>query len=422
MRDVNGGWLIRYMHANGASFFFICLYLHIAKGLYYGSYKAPRTLVWVVGVIIFIATIATAFMGYTNINSPKSKLYIYKPYKFKLHNFKSSNFYIQKRYMSYSKDITNPESLFNEICIKPEVWWENLDKREIKDEIRNELKNKSGIYIIINKISKNYYVGSAQTNNLYSRFHNHLYTTNKKGSKIVHHAVNKYGLNNFIFAILEYYPFEVNKYNNEELLALETSYISLLLPKYNIMTEAGQFFGYKNKEINFNNKLNLIKLSLSEERKKLLKKIKYIHTKELVLLRNNHLSNISKKRTYDYWTKEGIENISKGSSKIIYLSRDISISKHKLCEFKNINTISHYLCCSTKTIQRSLHLGFIYVPDVFLPFLNQHHIDNNNSIKEFIDQSKLYLYSYKKNKSIKIRASLCNYKHFTKLYISSKLY
>nr|YP_010996297.1 cytochrome b [Saccharomycopsis fibuligera]WPA89478.1 cytochrome b [Saccharomycopsis fibuligera] len=64
MRDVNGGWLIRYMHANGASFFFICLYLHMGKALYYGSYKSPRTLVWVIGVIMFIATMATAFMGY----------------------------------------------------------------------------------------------------------------------------------------------------------------------------------------------------------------------------------------------------------------------------------------------------------------------------------------------------------------------
>lgn len=64
MRDVNAGWLIRYIHANGASFFFICLYLHIGKALYYGSYKAPRTAAWAIGVIIFILTIATAFMGY----------------------------------------------------------------------------------------------------------------------------------------------------------------------------------------------------------------------------------------------------------------------------------------------------------------------------------------------------------------------
>lgn len=63
MRDVQNGWLIRYMHANGASFFFICMYIHIGKGLYYGSYRAPRTLVWIVGVIIFVATMAAAFLG-----------------------------------------------------------------------------------------------------------------------------------------------------------------------------------------------------------------------------------------------------------------------------------------------------------------------------------------------------------------------
>nr|YP_008475112.1 apocytochrome b [Cyberlindnera suaveolens]AGS44417.1 apocytochrome b [Cyberlindnera suaveolens] len=64
MRDVNYGYLIRYIHANGASFFFICMYAHIGKALYYGSYKSPRVLVWVIGVIIFIVTMATAFLGY----------------------------------------------------------------------------------------------------------------------------------------------------------------------------------------------------------------------------------------------------------------------------------------------------------------------------------------------------------------------
>lgn len=64
MRDVNFGWLIRYTHANVASFFFIFVYLHIGKGLYYGSYKSPRILLWSVGVIIFIIMMATAFLGY----------------------------------------------------------------------------------------------------------------------------------------------------------------------------------------------------------------------------------------------------------------------------------------------------------------------------------------------------------------------
>lgn len=64
MRDVNNGWLIRYTHANVASFFFIFVYMHIGRGLYYGSYKSPRILLWSIGVIILILMIGTAFLGY----------------------------------------------------------------------------------------------------------------------------------------------------------------------------------------------------------------------------------------------------------------------------------------------------------------------------------------------------------------------
>ena len=64
-RDVNFGMLLRYMHMNGASFFFIAVYIHIYRGLYYGSYKQPRELLWMFGVVIFLLMMATAFMGYT---------------------------------------------------------------------------------------------------------------------------------------------------------------------------------------------------------------------------------------------------------------------------------------------------------------------------------------------------------------------
>jgi len=64
MRDVNNGWLVRYLHSNTASAFFFLVYLHIGRGLYYGSYKAPRTLVWTIGTVIFILMMATAFLGY----------------------------------------------------------------------------------------------------------------------------------------------------------------------------------------------------------------------------------------------------------------------------------------------------------------------------------------------------------------------
>jgi quinol-cytochrome oxidoreductase complex cytochrome b subunit len=64
MRDVNYGWLIRYLHMNGASMFFIVTFIHIFRGMYYGSYKAPRELLWILGVIILLIMMATAFMGY----------------------------------------------------------------------------------------------------------------------------------------------------------------------------------------------------------------------------------------------------------------------------------------------------------------------------------------------------------------------
>ncbi|MGF1477620.1 MAG: cytochrome bc complex cytochrome b subunit [Geminicoccaceae bacterium] len=64
MRDVNYGWLIRYAHANGASMFFIVVYIHIFRGLYFGSYKQPRELLWMLGVVILVLMMATAFMGY----------------------------------------------------------------------------------------------------------------------------------------------------------------------------------------------------------------------------------------------------------------------------------------------------------------------------------------------------------------------
>ena len=64
MRNVNGGYMLRYLHANGASLFFLAVYIHIFRGLFYGSYKTPREVTWIIGILIFLAMMATAFMGY----------------------------------------------------------------------------------------------------------------------------------------------------------------------------------------------------------------------------------------------------------------------------------------------------------------------------------------------------------------------
>src|SRR5436305_1164917 len=64
VRDVNYGWLLRNLHASGASMFFVAVYIHMFRGLYYGSYKEPREVLWILGVIIYLLMMATGFMGY----------------------------------------------------------------------------------------------------------------------------------------------------------------------------------------------------------------------------------------------------------------------------------------------------------------------------------------------------------------------
>ena len=63
MRDVNYGWLIRYIHSNGASMFFLAVYIHIFRSLFYGSYKSPREIIWIIGIIIYLLMMAAAFIG-----------------------------------------------------------------------------------------------------------------------------------------------------------------------------------------------------------------------------------------------------------------------------------------------------------------------------------------------------------------------
>lgn len=297
MRDVNNGWLIRYLHANTASAFFFLVYLHIGRGIYYGSYKSPRTLTWSIGTIIFIAMIATAFLGY--LHSPKwfninifylcvlSNVFLYilcnkkwikivdkKGYKVKQLKYKVNNVLYNKislfwgptllKYHSgqgssirkYSTNCSGNNSLeisdrlkeiIKELGLNPVYVFENLNLEKTRELVLNVTRGLSGIYMIINKTTKDYYIGSAATNRFYSRFSNHLIYS--RGSKIVKLAVKKYNLENFAFLVLELYPNIVTKENNKELMDLEDKYLKLLLPNYNILTEAGSSFGYKHTEV-----------------------------------------------------------------------------------------------------------------------------------------------------------------------------
>lgn len=249
MRDVNNGWLIRYIHSNTASAFFLIVYFHIGRGLYYGSYMPPRTLVWTIGTIIFIFMMATAFLGY--LHSPKwfnirNKEFIiyHKTNKF-ISIVKRS--YCTNVYSNSFKVSERLETIVNELDLNYIYVYENLNLENTRKLILNNTKGLSGIYMIINKTTKDYYIGSASTNRFYARFCNHVIYL--KGSKIVKLAIKKYDIKNFAFIILDLYPNIVTKENNKELLDLEDKYLKLLVPNYNILTEAGSSFGYKHTEI-----------------------------------------------------------------------------------------------------------------------------------------------------------------------------
>jgi group I intron endonuclease len=282
MRDVNAGWILRYTHANVASFFFIFVYAHIARGLYYSSYKSPRILVWSIGVIILILMMAIAFLGY--VNSPKwingnifnaiFLIIVHFNIKILTRTIKARDSIKSTKYnkldnkltyslnsfkiRSYSTNASSNKgnelscserliSIITELGLSPVFTFENLNLENVRKQIFNEIKGLSGIYMIVNKITKDYYIGSASTDRFYGRFSNHLIYF--RGSKIVKLAVKKYGLSNFAFIILDLYPNIVTKENNKELLNLEDTYLKLLLPNYNILTEAGSSFGYKHTEV-----------------------------------------------------------------------------------------------------------------------------------------------------------------------------
>lgn len=460
MRDVNAGWLIRYIHANGASFFFICLYLHIGKALYYGSYRSPRVLLWTIGVIIFILTMATAFMGYI-LNSPKSfyKILYWSPkatwrlcrqfyskvnklfarntgmstlpvssitrgFNLQQVRFKSKKTFIENNNVAKNNwitsranttDITDPNLILNEIGLKVVKVWDSLDKRETCLNILNEVKNKSGIYLICNKITRNMYVGSASTNKLYTRYRNHLY--NKKGSKLVKKSIEKYGLNNFFYAVIEYYPEIINRYNNKELLKLETYYISLLTPSYNILTEAGNSFGYKHSE----EVLLKMKENYPESNRIRLREWQLSRKNNWTLEERNKLRDIALNRPKDYISIETRNNISLKKSLNINLylnnySHNDSTSQ-LLCNINNINKLANLLCVSYKTIQRAINLGYIYVPNSFIPYLNNNHIDNNDNIISFVRKAnQSTISSDDKNK---FKSRLINLPSHTIIYLKS---
>ncbi len=425
MRDVNNGWLIRYLHSNTASAFFFLVYLHIGRGLYYGSYRAPRTLVWIIGTIIFILMMATAFLGY--LHSPKwfglnlnfsyftiifSLLFTFSFIIFYLDNFNlSKNFLIKftqvisfiilfvcvlfiysnitpsdiicnvsdmnneigtkinnnikkeeiifisvinrykfSTFQCFYKQLNYSSTLCNNLLdtflknnkLKPVYLYENLHLDKMRKTILEDTKNLSGIYLIFNKITGDYYVGSAATNRFYPRFSNHLLYF--KGSKIIKHAVKKYGLSNFAFLVLELFPFIVNKENNKNLLDMEDYYLKSLLPNYNILTEAGSSFGYKHTEID---RIKM-KLNYSIERRERIGKLNRNKKLSLETIEKIRDKALSKKKIF--YSDQALLNMKKKSKPIILYNLDNTV----FGEYPSIVEAAKSINCDSKTIRRAL--------------------------------------------------------------------
>ena len=233
MRDVHYGWLIRYLHANVASFFFIFVYLHIGRGLYYGSYRSPRVLLWSIGVIILVLMMATAFLG---------KLLAQNDDMF-LHTLSIDTISIcSVTPILYSESLKAYLSKRSEIT--PIFTWEGLHLPNIKEIVYPTLKQVAGIYLIVNLVTGQSYIGSAVLGRMHIRFHKHLF--GGTGNKPLWNAVQKYGLENFAFLVIDEIP-DFTSNMNQQLLDLETAYIAAY-GDYNIAREAGNTLGVTHTE------------------------------------------------------------------------------------------------------------------------------------------------------------------------------
>lgn len=340
MRDVNNGWLIRYLHSNTASAFFFLVYLHIGRGLYYASYRAPRTLAWVLGTIILVMMMGIGFLGYQH--SPKwfNNGVIFNSTKYNRTSHKKVRCYSTSSSVNnqYSKIVSE---FLTDKNIKPVFIFEDLRNVNTKDKIKDQTKGLSGVYLILNKITLDFYVGSASTDKLYTRFYRHL--INLTGSKIVKLAVNKYGIDNFVFIVLETFTEKTTVENNKNLLDVEDFYLKSLLPNYNILTEAGSSFGYKHTELD---RIKM-KANYSQERRMFignLNKNKQLSDTTIERIRQSALNRVE-------FSQASLDNLKKAAKPVILYNIE---NNTVFGEYSSITDAALSLNCSQKTIHRAL--------------------------------------------------------------------
>lgn len=231
---------------------------------------------------------------------------------------------------------------FKEKNLNPVYCYENLQLDYTKKKIKSETLDLSGIYLILNKVTLDYYVGSASTNKFYVRFANHLFNYN--GSRIVKAAVKKYKIPEFAFIILELFPELVTKENNKKLLDLEDFYLKSLLPNYNILTEAGSSFGYKHTEIT---RIKMKSNYSIERRIQIgnLNKDKKFNKETIEIMRANAFN-----RKKPFYSEQAILNMKKKSKSLLIYNLNYTVYG----EYPSITEAAKSLNCHEKTITRAL--------------------------------------------------------------------
>jgi len=229
-----------------------------------------------------------------------------------------------------------------ETNLKPVFIYEYLNEVSVRQKVLEDTRSLSGIYLILNKTTLSYYIGSASTGKFYARFSNHLFYF--IGSKVVKSAVRKYGISHFAFMVLELFPEVVTKENNKKLLDLEDYYLKSFLPDYNILTEAGYSFGYKHSEIsrikmrvNYSPERPLAIGSLNKGR---------VYSEE----EREKLRIIALKRKAPTYTEESFNKIKKSSKPIIVYNFDDTVYG----EYTSITEAAEHIMCDEKTIRRAL--------------------------------------------------------------------
>lgn len=227
---------------------------------------------------------------------------------------------------------------------KPCKLYYNLHLIDIQLKIREQNKQKAGIYMLYNNINNKFYIGSASTNRINFRFRNHC--IHGTGSKLTNAAVKKYGLENFWFIILKYYPGFVKKENLDrnhlDLLRLETEFIVKLNPEYNILQSGINNLGSKHEE-----EVNIaMKLNDSQEWKDRIKNLNLGRT--FTEERINLLSKLAKIRNLNIKLRE---KLAESSSKPVIL---YNVDKSIHSKYSSISNMAKAFKCCNKTINKAI--------------------------------------------------------------------